>query len=222
MLCWWPTGRLQPGCEAHRQPPVTAKREGHTLHRKVHRPGAGTTASTGRALQGQTHSGQSLVPASACNSTTTVPSTGWLSTTRQNHLRRQKLLLTENSYPSAGRGYSPGNPGTIPLEIIEVQSGSWAKTTCVRFEDTYGGTSMSVHPKIYVAGHRGMVGSAIDTSVADPSHPGTIASSPRMRAELDLTSRPQSTAFLQPKPDQVPTCFAAKGPVEFTPTTHTR
>ncbi len=55
----------------------------------------------------------------------------------------RKLLLTENqsTYIPLGEKHRLANPGTIPLEIIEVQSGSYlGEDDIVRFEDTYGRT----------------------------------------------------------------------------------
>ncbi len=51
------------------------------------------------------------------------------------------LLLTENqsTYIPLGEVHRLANPGTIPLEIIEVQSGSYlGEDDIIRFEDTYG------------------------------------------------------------------------------------
>lgn len=51
------------------------------------------------------------------------------------------LLLTENqsTYIPPGEVHRLANPGSIPLEIIEVQSGSYLdEDDIVRFEDTYG------------------------------------------------------------------------------------
>jgi mannose-1-phosphate guanylyltransferase/mannose-6-phosphate isomerase len=51
------------------------------------------------------------------------------------------LLLTENqsTYIPLGEVHRLANPGSIPLEIIEVQSGSYlGEDDIVRFEDTYG------------------------------------------------------------------------------------
>jgi mannose-1-phosphate guanylyltransferase/mannose-6-phosphate isomerase len=51
------------------------------------------------------------------------------------------ILLTENqsTYIPLGAVHRLANPGTIPLEIIEVQSGSYlGEDDIVRFEDTYG------------------------------------------------------------------------------------
>ena len=56
----------------------------------------------------------------------------------------KKLLLTENqsTYIPLGEVHRLVNPGTIPLEIIEVQSGSYlGEDDIVRFEDTYGRTN---------------------------------------------------------------------------------
>ena len=53
----------------------------------------------------------------------------------------KKILLTENqsTYIPLGEKHRLANPGTIPLEIIEVQSGSYlGEDDIVRFEDTYG------------------------------------------------------------------------------------
>lgn len=53
----------------------------------------------------------------------------------------KKLLLTENqsTYIPLGEVHRLANPGAIPLEVIEVQSGSYlGEDDIVRFEDTYG------------------------------------------------------------------------------------
>ncbi|QEL57697.1 mannose-1-phosphate guanylyltransferase/mannose-6-phosphate isomerase [Chromobacterium paludis] len=55
----------------------------------------------------------------------------------------QVILLTENqsTYIPLGEVHRLANPGTIPLEIIEVQSGSYlGEDDIVRFEDNYGRT----------------------------------------------------------------------------------
>jgi mannose-1-phosphate guanylyltransferase/mannose-6-phosphate isomerase len=54
------------------------------------------------------------------------------------------ILLTENqsTYIPLGEVHRLKNPGAIPLEIIEVQSGSYlGEDDIVRFEDTYGRSS---------------------------------------------------------------------------------
>ena len=53
----------------------------------------------------------------------------------------QVMLLTENqsTYIPLGQKHRLANPGKVPLEIIEVQSGSYlGEYDIVRFEDTYG------------------------------------------------------------------------------------
>ena len=54
------------------------------------------------------------------------------------------LILSENqsTYIPLGQTHRLSNPGTIPLEIIEVQSGSYlGEDDIVRFEDQYGRTA---------------------------------------------------------------------------------
>ncbi|MFN2342819.1 MAG: mannose-1-phosphate guanylyltransferase/mannose-6-phosphate isomerase [Desulfonatronovibrio sp.] len=53
----------------------------------------------------------------------------------------ESFLVTENqsTYIPVGQSHSLENPGTIPLELIEVQSGSYlGEDDIVRFEDRYG------------------------------------------------------------------------------------
>ncbi|MGO0790208.1 mannose-1-phosphate guanylyltransferase/mannose-6-phosphate isomerase [Herbaspirillum seropedicae] len=53
----------------------------------------------------------------------------------------EKILLTENqsTYIALGEVHRLANPGNIPLEIVEVQSGSYTgEDDIVRFEDHYG------------------------------------------------------------------------------------
>lgn len=53
----------------------------------------------------------------------------------------KKLLLTENqsTYIPLGEVHRLANPGSIPLEIIEVQSGSYlSEDDIIRFKDNYG------------------------------------------------------------------------------------
>ena len=62
---------------------------------------------------------------------------------------------------------------------------------------------MSVHPKIYVAGHRGMVGSAIVRQLLTQGHPVERLVT-RTHAELDLTNQAAVNGFFSAeKPDQV-------------------
>jgi mannose-1-phosphate guanylyltransferase/mannose-6-phosphate isomerase len=54
------------------------------------------------------------------------------------------ILLAENqsTYIPLGEKHRLRNPGKVPLEIIEVQSGSYlGEDDIVRFEDTYGRTT---------------------------------------------------------------------------------
>jgi mannose-1-phosphate guanylyltransferase / mannose-6-phosphate isomerase len=51
------------------------------------------------------------------------------------------LMLSENqsTYIPLGQTHRLANPGKVPLEIVEVQSGSYlGEDDIVRFEDTYG------------------------------------------------------------------------------------
>ena len=51
------------------------------------------------------------------------------------------ILLTENqsTYIPLGQVHRLANPGKVPLELIEVQSGSYlGEDDIVRFEDIYG------------------------------------------------------------------------------------
>ena len=53
----------------------------------------------------------------------------------------EEFLLTENqsTHISVGVQHRLTNPGKIPLEIIEIQSGSYlGEDDIVRFEDVYG------------------------------------------------------------------------------------
>lgn len=62
---------------------------------------------------------------------------------------------------------------------------------------------MSQTPKIYVAGHRGMVGSAIVRQLLAQGHPPDCILV-RTHAELDLTDQSAVRAFFEAeKPDQV-------------------
>ena len=59
----------------------------------------------------------------------------------------------------------------------------------------------NLQPKIYVAGHRGMVGSAIVRALEAEGQSNIVG---RTHAELDLTSQAAVQAFIdQEKPDQI-------------------
>ena len=62
---------------------------------------------------------------------------------------------------------------------------------------------MTQHSKIYVAGHRGMVGSSIVRQLLAQGHPaGRIVT--RTRGELDLTNQAAVNAFFEKeRPDEV-------------------
>jgi mannose-1-phosphate guanylyltransferase/mannose-6-phosphate isomerase len=64
-----------------------------------------------------------------------------VSGTARVHRGDEEFLLTENqsTYIPVGVPHRLTNPGKIPLEIIEVQSGSYlGEDDIVRFEDIYG------------------------------------------------------------------------------------
>ena len=62
-------------------------------------------------------------------------------------------------------------------------------------------TDLSSQPKIYVAGHRGMVGSAIVKTLQQQGQTNIVT---RTHAELDLTDQAAvRTFFATEKPDQV-------------------
>ena len=65
------------------------------------------------------------------------------------------------------------------------------------------GSKQHLQPKIYVAGHRGMVGSAIVRQLLVQDHPVDRIIT-RTHAELDLTNQAAvNTFFADEKPDQV-------------------
>jgi mannose-1-phosphate guanylyltransferase/mannose-6-phosphate isomerase len=118
------------------------KREEHTLHRKVHRPWGwydsideGARFKVKRiqvkpgaslSLQKHHHRAEHWVVVNGTAEITNGDKT---------------ILLTENqsTYIPLGEVHRLANPGEIPLEIIEVQSGSYlGEDDIVRFEDTYG------------------------------------------------------------------------------------
>ena len=120
------------------------KREEHTLHRKVHRPWGwyDSIDEGGRfkvkriqvkpkaslSLQKHHHRAEHWIVV-----------TGTAEVTNGDKVR----TLTENqsTYIPLGAVHRLTNPGTIPLEIIEVQSGGYlGEDDIVRFEDTYGRT----------------------------------------------------------------------------------
>ncbi len=120
----------------------TTKREEHTLHRKVHRPwGWYDSIDDGHRFKVK----RILVKPKASLSLQKhhhraehwIVVKGTAEITNGNKV----VLLTENqsTYIPLGEMHRMSNPGTIPLEIIEVQSGSYLEEDdIVRFDDNYG------------------------------------------------------------------------------------
>ncbi len=120
----------------------SAKRSEHTLHRQVHRPwgwydsiDSGPRFQVKRimvkpgaslSLQKHHHRAEHWIVVSGTAEVTNGD---------------QVLILTENqsTYIPLGQIHRLANPGKVPLEIIEVQSGSYlGEDDIVRYEDTYG------------------------------------------------------------------------------------
>ncbi len=118
------------------------QREEHTLHRKVHRPwGWYDSIDEGgrfKVKRIQVKPGASLsLQKHHHRAEHWIVVKGTAEITNGSKV----LLLTENqsTYIPLGEVHRLANPGTIPLEIIEVQSGSYlGEDDIVRFEDTYG------------------------------------------------------------------------------------
>ncbi|MBS0446520.1 MAG: mannose-1-phosphate guanylyltransferase/mannose-6-phosphate isomerase [Proteobacteria bacterium] len=119
-----------------------ADRSEHTLHRQVHRPwgwydsiDSGPRFQVKRimvkpgaslSLQKHHHRAEHWIVVSGTAEVTNGD---------------QVILLTENqsTYIPLGTVHRLANPGKVPLEIIEVQSGSYlGEDDIVRYEDTYG------------------------------------------------------------------------------------
>lgn len=121
------------------------KREEHTLHRKVHRPW-GWYDSIDEGGRFKVKRIQVKPKASLSLQKHHHRAEHWVvvSGTAEITCGDKKVLLTENqsTYIPLGEVHRLSNPGTIPLEIIEVQSGSYfGEDDIVRFEDTYGRTN---------------------------------------------------------------------------------
>jgi len=121
------------------------KREEHTLHRKVHRPW-GWYDSVDEAGRFKVKRIQVKPGASLSLQKHHHRAEHWVvvNGTAEITCGDKRLLLTENqsTYIPLGEVHRLANPGTIPLEIIEVQSGSYlGEDDIVRFEDTYGRTN---------------------------------------------------------------------------------
>ena len=117
-------------------------REEHTLHRKVHRPWGWydsiDEAERFKVKRIMVKPGASLsLQKHHHRAEHWIVVKGTAEITNGNKV----LLLTENqsTYIPLGEVHRLANPGSIPLEIIEVQSGSYlGEDDIVRFEDTYG------------------------------------------------------------------------------------
>lgn len=121
------------------------KREEHTLHRKVHRPW-GWYDSVDEGGRFKVKRIQVKPGASLSLQKHHHRAEHWVvvSGTAEITCGDKKLLLTENqsTYIPLGEVHRLANPGTIPLEIIEVQSGSYlGEDDIVRLEDTYDRTN---------------------------------------------------------------------------------
>lgn len=118
------------------------QREEHTLHRKVHRPwGWYDSIDEGgrfKVKRIQVKPGASLsLQKHHHRAEHWIVVKGTAEITNGSKV----LLLTENqsTYIPLGEVHRLANPGTMPLEIIEVQSGSYlGEDDIVRFEDSYG------------------------------------------------------------------------------------
>ena len=119
-----------------------AGRTEHTLHRQVHRPwGWYDSIDSGPRFQVK----RIMVKPGASLSLQKHHHRAehWIVVTGTAEITNgdQVLLLTENqsTYIPLGQVHRLANPGKVPLEIIEVQSGSYlGEDDIVRFEDTYG------------------------------------------------------------------------------------
>ncbi len=118
------------------------KREEHSLHRKVHRPW-GWYDSIDDGDRFKVKRIQVKPKASLSLQKHHHRAEHWVVVRGTAEITNgdQTLLLTENqsTYIPLGEVHRLANPGTIPLEIIEVQSGSYlGEDDIVRFEDAYG------------------------------------------------------------------------------------
>lgn len=118
------------------------KREEHTLHRKVHRPW-GWYDSIDEGSRFKVKRIQVNPKASLSLQMHHHRAEHWVVVkgTAEITCGDKKLLLTENqsTYIPLGEVHRLANPGTIALEIIEVQSGSYlGEDDIVRYEDHYG------------------------------------------------------------------------------------
>jgi mannose-1-phosphate guanylyltransferase/mannose-6-phosphate isomerase len=123
----------------------STKREEQTLHRKVHRPW-GWYDSIDEGERFKVKRIQVKPKASLSLQKHHHRAEHWIVLTGTAEITNgvQVITLTENqsTYIPLGAVHRLLNPGTIPLEIIEVQSGSYlGEDDIVRFEDIYGRTN---------------------------------------------------------------------------------
>ena len=117
-------------------------REEHTLHRKVHRPW-GWYDSIDKAERFKVKRIMVKPGASLSLQKHHHRAEHWIVVKGTAEITNgdKVLLLTENqsTYIPLGEVHRLANPGTLPLEIIEVQSGSYlGEDDIVRYEDDYG------------------------------------------------------------------------------------
>jgi len=118
------------------------KRGEQTLHRKVHRPWGWYDSID----QGPRHQVKRIMVKPGASLSLQMHhhrAEHWIVVTGTAEITNgdQVLLLSENqsTYIPLGQTHRLANPGKVPLEIIEVQSGSYlGEDDIVRFEDTYG------------------------------------------------------------------------------------
>ena len=120
----------------------TTKREEHTLHRKVHRPW-GWYDSIDEGDRFKVKRIQVKPKASLSLQKHHHRAEHWIVVKGTAEITNgdKVMALTENqsTYIPLGEVHRLTNPGTIPLEIIEVQFGSYlGEDDIVRFDDTYG------------------------------------------------------------------------------------
>lgn len=117
-------------------------REEHTLHRKVHRPW-GWYDSIDEGGRFKVKRIQVNPKASLSLQKHHHRAEHWIVVQGTAQITRgsETLLLSENqsTYIPLGEVHRLANPGSIPLEIIEVQSGSYlGEDDIIRFDDQYG------------------------------------------------------------------------------------
>jgi mannose-1-phosphate guanylyltransferase/mannose-6-phosphate isomerase len=118
------------------------KREEQTLHRKVHRPW-GWYDSIDEGGRFKVKRIQVKPKASLSLQKHHHRAEHWIVVKGTAEITNgdKVLLLTENqsTYIPLGEVHRLANPGTIPLEIIEVQSGTYlGEDDIIRFDDSYG------------------------------------------------------------------------------------